>query len=50
MREQEEQMTFLQEEELQWALTKYSDLTQLFEVKGGYEREGKIAGFARDCS
>jgi ATP-binding cassette, subfamily F, member 3 len=43
MRELEEQLTFLQEDELQRALTKYSDLTQLFEVKGGYEREEKMS-------
>jgi ATP-binding cassette, subfamily F, member 3 len=43
MREIEEQMKTLQDTALEKALKKYSDLVQLFEVKGGYEREEKLS-------
>ncbi|WP_102273096.1 ribosomal protection-like ABC-F family protein [Cytobacillus massiliigabonensis] len=43
MRELEEQMKILKEEPLEKTLKKYSDLVQLFEVKGGYEREEKVS-------
>ncbi|MEW9051548.1 MAG: ribosomal protection-like ABC-F family protein [Neobacillus sp.] len=43
MREIEEQMKTLQDIALEKALKKYSDLVQLFEVKGGYEREEKLS-------
>ncbi len=42
MRELEEQMKVLEGTDLEKALTKYSDMLQLFEVKGGYEREEKL--------
>ncbi|WP_045522446.1 ribosomal protection-like ABC-F family protein [Neobacillus niacini] len=42
MRELEEQMKTLEDTALEKALNKYSDLVQLFEVKGGYEREEKL--------
>ncbi|MEH7247375.1 ABC-F family ATP-binding cassette domain-containing protein [Neobacillus niacini] len=42
MRELEEQMKTLEDTALEKTLTKYSDLVQLFEVKGGYEREEKV--------
>lgn len=43
MRELEEQMKILKDEALEKNLKKYSDLVQLFEVKGGYEREEKVS-------
>ncbi len=43
MRELEEQMKTLEDTALEKALKKYSDLVQLFEVKGGYEREEKLS-------
>lgn len=43
MRELEEQMKTLEDTALEKALNKYSDLVQLFEVKGGYEREEKLS-------
>ena len=43
MREIEEQMKALEDKALEKALNKYSDLVQLFEVKGGYEREEKLS-------
>jgi ATP-binding cassette, subfamily F, member 3 len=43
MRELEEQMKTLEDITLEKALNKYSDLVQLFEVKGGYEREEKVS-------
>ncbi|MBM7693784.1 ATPase subunit of ABC transporter with duplicated ATPase domains [Peribacillus deserti] len=42
MRELEEQMRTLADTALEKALKKYSDLLQLFEVKGGYDREEKL--------
>lgn len=42
MRELEEQMQTLEDSALEKALNKYSNLVQLFEVKGGYEREEKL--------
>jgi ATP-binding cassette, subfamily F, member 3 len=42
MRQLEEQMETLEGTALEKALNKYSDLVQLFEVKGGYEREEKL--------
>ncbi len=42
MRELEEQMKVLEDNALEKALNKYSDLVQLFEVRGGYEREEKV--------
>lgn len=41
--ELEEQMKIVQGPDLEKSLNKYSDLTQLFEVKGGYEREEKVS-------
>jgi ATP-binding cassette, subfamily F, member 3 len=43
MRELEEQMKTLEDNALEKTLNKYSDLVQLFEVKGGYEREEKLS-------
>ncbi|WP_042461575.1 ribosomal protection-like ABC-F family protein [Neobacillus dielmonensis] len=43
MREIEEQMKTLEGVGLEKALNKYSDLLQLYEVKGGYEREEKLS-------
>ncbi|WP_456276876.1 ribosomal protection-like ABC-F family protein [Bacillus sp. AK128] len=43
MRALEEQMKILEDVELDRALQKYSNLIQLFEVKGGYEREEKLS-------
>lgn len=43
MRQLEEKMKTLEDTALEKALNKYSDLVQLFEVKGGYEREEKIS-------
>lgn len=43
MRELEEQMKILDDAALEKTLKKYSDLVQLFEVKGGYEREEKLS-------
>lgn len=43
MREIEDQMKTLEDKALEKALNKYSDLVQLFEVKGGYEREEKLS-------
>jgi ATP-binding cassette, subfamily F, member 3 len=43
IRELEEQMKTLEDTALEKTLTKYSDLVQLFEVKGGYEREEKVS-------
>lgn len=43
MRELEEQMQVLTDNALEKALNKYSSLVQLFEVKGGYEREEKLS-------
>jgi len=42
MRDLEEQMKVLEDAALEKTLKKYSDLVQLFEVKGGYEREEKF--------
>ncbi|GGE79503.1 ribosomal protection-like ABC-F family protein [Priestia taiwanensis] len=42
MRDIEEQMKTLENRALEKALTKYSELVQLFEVKGGYERVEKL--------
>lgn len=47
MRELEEQMKTLEGTILEKALKKYSDLCQLFEVKGGYERGEK---FSKVCT
>jgi ATP-binding cassette, subfamily F, member 3 len=43
LRQLEEQMKTLEDTALEKALNKYSDLVQLFEVKGGYEREEKVS-------
>jgi ATP-binding cassette, subfamily F, member 3 len=43
MRELEGQMQTLENEALEKALNKYSDLVNLFEAKGGYEREEKLS-------
>jgi len=43
MREIEKQMKTWEDAALEKALNKYSDLVQLFEVKGGYEREEKLS-------
>jgi ATP-binding cassette, subfamily F, member 3 len=43
MREIEEQMKTFEGDTLNKALKKYSNLTQLFEVKGGYERDEKLS-------
>lgn len=43
MRDLEEQMKTLEDAALEKALNKYSSLTQIFEVKGGYEREEKLS-------
>jgi ATP-binding cassette, subfamily F, member 3 len=43
MRELEEQMKTLADVDLERILVKYSDLVQLFEVKGGYEKEEKLS-------
>ncbi|MEH7179506.1 ribosomal protection-like ABC-F family protein [Neobacillus vireti] len=43
MREIEEQMKTLEGTALEKALNRYSDLVQLFEVKGGYQREEKLS-------
>lgn len=43
MRELEEQMQSLEDEALEKSLNKYSDLVNLFEAKGGYEREEKLS-------
>lgn len=43
MRELEDQLKTLEDKVLENALNKYSDLVQLFEVKGGYEREEKLS-------
>jgi ATP-binding cassette, subfamily F, member 3 len=43
MRELEEQMKTLEDTALERALKKYSDLVQLYEVKGGYEKEEKLS-------
>jgi ATP-binding cassette, subfamily F, member 3 len=43
MRELEERMKTLEDSALEKALNKYSDLVQLFEVKGGYERDEKLS-------
>ncbi|WP_227413884.1 ribosomal protection-like ABC-F family protein [Cytobacillus luteolus] len=42
MRDLEEQMKVLEGNALEKALNKYSDLVQLYEVRGGYEREEKL--------
>jgi ATP-binding cassette, subfamily F, member 3 len=42
MREIEQQMQFLVDTALDKALNKYSNLVQLYEVKGGYEKEEKL--------
>ncbi|PGL70156.1 ribosomal protection-like ABC-F family protein [Bacillus sp. AFS055030] len=42
MRDLEEQMKVLENRALEKAMLKYSELVQLFEVKGGYEREEKL--------
>lgn len=42
MRELEAQMQVLEDGALEKALNKYSDLVQLYEVKGGYEQEEKM--------
>ncbi|WP_449623137.1 ribosomal protection-like ABC-F family protein [Robertmurraya sp. Marseille-Q9965] len=43
MRELEEQMNVLEGTALDKALNKYSDVVQLYEVKGGYDREEKLS-------
>jgi ATP-binding cassette, subfamily F, member 3 len=43
MRELEEQLKTLEDVALERALNKYSDLVQLYEVKGGYEKEEKLS-------
>ncbi|TQR19388.1 ribosomal protection-like ABC-F family protein [Psychrobacillus vulpis] len=43
MRELEEQMKTLEDKALEKALKKYSDLVQLYELKGGYEKEEKLS-------
>ncbi|MFD1739618.1 ribosomal protection-like ABC-F family protein [Bacillus salitolerans] len=43
MRELEALMQTLQDEQLEKALKKYSDLLQVYEVKGGYERDEKVS-------
>ncbi|MEH7883704.1 ABC-F family ATP-binding cassette domain-containing protein [Bacillus sp. JJ1609] len=43
IRELEEQMQVLADAALEKALNKYSDLVQLYEVKGGYEQEEKMS-------
>lgn len=43
MRKLENDMNGLEGNELDKALSRYSDLTQLFEVKGGYDRAEKIS-------
>jgi len=43
MRELEAQMQVLADGALEKALNKYSDLVQLYEVKGGYEQEEKMS-------
>lgn len=43
MRELEAQMQVLADAALEKALNKYSDLVQLYEVKGGYEQEEKMS-------
>lgn len=43
MRELEEKMKVLEGDALDKALNKYSDLVQLFEVKGGYDIEEKVS-------
>ncbi|WP_129692150.1 ribosomal protection-like ABC-F family protein [Gottfriedia acidiceleris] len=42
MRELEDQMKVLENNALERAMKRYSDLVQLFEVNGGYEREEKL--------
>jgi ATP-binding cassette, subfamily F, member 3 len=42
MRELEEQMITLEDAPLEKALKRYSELVQLYEVKGGYDREEKL--------
>lgn len=42
MRELEDQMKVLENKALERAMKKYSDLVQLFEVNGGYERNEKL--------
>lgn len=42
MRELEEQMKVLENNSLEKAMKKYSDIVHLFEVKGGYDREEKL--------
>ncbi|WP_102400351.1 ribosomal protection-like ABC-F family protein [Haloimpatiens massiliensis] len=43
MRELEEKMKFLEDNALEKALKQYSKLTQLYEVKGGYNTEEKLS-------
>ncbi|MBT2680395.1 ABC-F family ATP-binding cassette domain-containing protein [Bacillus sp. ISL-35] len=43
MRELEAQMQILQDDALEKALNKYSDLVNLYETKGGYEQEEKLS-------
>jgi ATP-binding cassette, subfamily F, member 3 len=43
IRELEEQMQVLEADDLDKALNKYSNIVQLYEVKGGYEREEKVS-------
>ncbi|WP_442599825.1 ribosomal protection-like ABC-F family protein [Neobacillus sp. D3-1R] len=43
MRELEEQMKFLEDTALERVLNQYSHLVQLFDVKGGYEKEEKLS-------
>lgn len=43
MRKLEEQMKSLEGSDLEKALNKYSNLVQLFELKGGYEKEEKLS-------
>ncbi|TYS14127.1 ABC-F type ribosomal protection protein [Rossellomorea vietnamensis] len=43
MRSAEEKLAILEGDALEFALVKYSDLLQLYETKGGYEMEEKLA-------
>jgi ATP-binding cassette subfamily F protein 3 len=43
MRDLEVQMKYLAGEDLEKSLSKYSDLVQLYELKGGYEKDEKLS-------
>lgn len=43
MRELEEQMKILEDKSLEKALKKYSDLVQIYEMRGGYEKDEKLS-------